>query len=163
MHFWTLTYTVVFDTGTQSSNGTYPPDRRVHLEQAGAFRLDSLHDISILPASGTQLPTLFEGQRLDVVGNGFSSNTLASDCQSRLIKAKAAGLDLDTVLASYPPPPHYRFATMLQKAKELAGEVKSLGAALLAALEKKDAEDLALMRSRHEIAMMTLVRDTRQR
>ena len=81
-----------------------------------------------------------------------------------LIKAKAAGLDLDSVLASYPPPtPHYRFATMLQKANELAAEVKALGAALLAALEKKDAEELALMRSRHEIAMLKLVRETRQR
>src|SRR5205085_8512164 len=38
-----------------------------------------------------------------------------------------------------------------------------LGAALLAALEKKDAELLTLMRSQHEIAMLTLVRDTRQR
>ena len=81
-----------------------------------------------------------------------------------LIKAKAAGLDLNTVLASYPPAtPHYRFATVLQKAKELAAEVKSLGAAMLAALEKRDAEEMALLRSRHEVAMLTLVRDTRQR
>src|SRR5262249_42347516 len=37
------------------------------------------------------------------------------------------------------------------------------GGALLAALEKQDAEELALMRSSHEIAILKLVRATRQR
>lgn len=37
-----------------------------------------------------------------------------------------------------------------------------LGGALLAALEKKDAEELTLLRSSHEIAMLKLVRDTRK-
>ena len=41
-----------------------------------------------------------------------------------------------------------------QKATELCGEVKALGSALLAALEKRDAEDLALLRSSHEIAVL---------
>jgi hypothetical protein len=81
-----------------------------------------------------------------------------------LIRAKAAGLDLSGLpSASTPPLPHYRFTTMLQRANELAAEVKALGAALLAALEKKDGEDLGLLRSRHEIAVLKLVRETRQR
>lgn len=84
-----------------------------------------------------------------------------------LIKAKAAGLDLDSAVAavSLPPGggrlPAYRFTFTLQKALELASELKSLSAALLGALEKQDAEELALLRSRHEIAMNKLVRETR--
>lgn len=49
--------------------------------------------------------------------------------------------------------PNYRFSVMIQKATELCNEVKSLGAALLAALEKKDAEGLALLRASQEITV----------
>ena len=42
---------------------------------------------------------------------------------------------------------------MLQKAKEFANEVRSLGGALLGALEKQDAEDLSQLRSAHELAL----------
>jgi Tc toxin complex TcA C-terminal TcB-binding domain/Neuraminidase-like domain len=81
-----------------------------------------------------------------------------------LIKARAAGLDIESVLADlYAPLPNYRFTFTQQKALELCSEVKSLGTALLAALEKQDAEDLALLRSSQEVAMLKLVRDVRQR
>ena len=80
-----------------------------------------------------------------------------------LIRARAAGLDIDSVVAGLDAPlPHYRFNFTLQKALELATELKSLGGALLAALEKKDAEELALLRSTHEIGMLKLVSDTRR-
>ena len=45
-----------------------------------------------------------------------------------------------------------RSPLLIQKALELAGEVRALGTALLAALEKGDAEHLALLRQGHEIA-----------
>ena len=38
-----------------------------------------------------------------------------------------------------------------------------IGAALLSALEKRDNEELSLLRSRHEVSMLKLVGDTRQR
>jgi hypothetical protein len=41
--------------------------------------------------------------------------------------------------------------------------VKSLGGALLSTLEKQDAEELALLRSSHEIAMLKLVREIREK
>ena len=63
----------------------------------------------------------------------------------------------------YAPLPNYRFTFALQKALELCAEVKSLGAALLSALEKQDAEELALLRSTHEIAMLKLARDVRKK
>ena len=80
-----------------------------------------------------------------------------------LIRAKAAGLDIESVIADlYAPLPNYRFSFTLQKALELCAELKALGGALLSALEKKDAEGLTLLRSGHEITILKLVRDTRK-
>jgi len=54
--------------------------------------------------------------------------------------------------------PHspYRFAFLVQKSLELAGEVRGLGAALLAAIEKGDAEYLATLRAAHEQQLLGL-------
>lgn len=76
-----------------------------------------------------------------------------------LVRARAMGLNLGDVLSNLGALglPHYRYQYLVQKALEFCGEVKNLGAALLAALEKKDAEGLALMRSRHEMSMLKRV------
>jgi hypothetical protein len=76
-----------------------------------------------------------------------------------LVRARAAGLDIGAALqmALTPPTPHYRFHALLQKALEFCGEVRSFGGALLAALEKRDGEQLAQMRSRHEVGMLKRV------
>ena len=79
-----------------------------------------------------------------------------------LVRAAAAGLDLSTVLNDVSAAsPHYRFTVLAQKATELCGELKALGGALLAALEKRDAEDLAMLRARHESALHGLVEQVR--
>ncbi len=79
-----------------------------------------------------------------------------------LVRARAAGLDLSRVLNDINAAlPHYRFNIMLQKALELCGEVRSLGAALLSALEKRDAEALSLLRSTHEIRLLEAVKQIR--
>lgn len=81
-----------------------------------------------------------------------------------LVRAAAAGVDIASVLADLTAPrPHYRFNVMLQKATELCADVKALGGALLAALEKKDAEELALLRSRHEVELLESMRETRKK
>jgi len=81
-----------------------------------------------------------------------------------LVRAMAAGVDIASALTglevSLPP---YRFTTMIQKANELVNDVKSLGAALLAALEKKDAEALALLRQGQESAVLQAARDVKQK
>lgn len=75
-----------------------------------------------------------------------------------LVKAAAAGIDLGSVLSQLNAPlPHYRFNIWIQKAVDLCNEVKSFGAAILSALEKKDAESMSLLRSDHEIQMLKLV------
>jgi hypothetical protein len=53
-------------------------------------------------------------------------------------------------------PSPYRFLSQIQKAIELAGRVRELGAALLSAYEKGDAEYLAALRAEQEREMLAL-------
>ena len=79
-----------------------------------------------------------------------------------LVKAFAMGVDISSVLNDINTAlPHYRFTYMLQKAVELCSEVKSLGGALLSALEKKDAEELSILRVSHETNMLKAVREVK--
>jgi hypothetical protein len=79
-----------------------------------------------------------------------------------LVKAAAAGLDVGSIVSGLNQPVGpVRCATMIQKALELCGEVRSLGAALLSAIEKGDAEHLALVRQRHETQLHELTRGVR--
>ena len=81
-----------------------------------------------------------------------------------LVRAAGAGVDIASALSDINVAlPHYRFGVMSQKAAELCGEVKSLGGALLAALEKRDAEAMALLRSTHEIKVMKAVRSIKEK
>jgi hypothetical protein len=80
-----------------------------------------------------------------------------------LVRARAAGIDLASALADLNAPlPHYRFSVMLQKAHALNQSVRALGGALLSALEKGDAEALALLRANHEVAVLESVRQVRK-
>jgi hypothetical protein len=81
-----------------------------------------------------------------------------------LVRAAGVGVDIASALSDIDVSlPHYRFNVMLQKAAELCGEVKSLGGALLSALEKRDAEALALLRSTHEMKVLNAVRSVKER
>lgn len=81
-----------------------------------------------------------------------------------LVKAAAAGLDISAVLADLGAPlPLHRFVAMLPKALETCADVRALGSAVLQALEKKDAEDLALLRNSHEIALLRLTEQVKRR
>ncbi len=74
-----------------------------------------------------------------------------------LVRMKASGLSLEDVLdvtTGHAPP--YRFAVLLEKARQYASTVQSLGGQLLAALEKRDAEELAAMRSVHEQQLLEM-------
>lgn len=81
-----------------------------------------------------------------------------------LVKAAAAGIDINSALNDINAAlPHYRFNVMSQKASELCTEVKALGATLLSALEKRDAEALALLRSTQELRMLMAVRQVKEK
>jgi hypothetical protein len=81
-----------------------------------------------------------------------------------LVKAAAAGVDLSSVLQDQGAPlPHYRFEAILRRARDMAAEVRALSAALLAALEKRDAEALAVMRAQHEVTLLDAVTAVREK
>ncbi len=82
---------------------------------------------------------------------------------SLLVKAAAAGVDLTSALDDLAAPlPSYRFSLLAQRASEFCNDVKGHGASLLAAMEKKDAEALSLLRSRHEASVLRAIRTVKE-
>ncbi|MBN1561221.1 hypothetical protein JW998_13290 [candidate division KSB1 bacterium] len=81
-----------------------------------------------------------------------------------LVRAAAVGVDFASVLddRSAPRSP-YRFQILLQKALEMCAEVRSLSGALLSVLEKRDAEQLALLRSSQEINLLKSMQQSKER
>jgi hypothetical protein len=80
-----------------------------------------------------------------------------------LVRARSMGVDLRDVIAGSSSLSPYRFNVVLQKANELCAEVKSLGAALLSAYEKRDGEELARLRSEHEQRLLDAMKEVRQK
>ncbi len=81
-----------------------------------------------------------------------------------LVQAAAQGLSISSVLNDLSTPmPNYRFNYLLQRALEVTSEVKSLGSALLSALEKKDGENLSLLRAQHDIRIQNLIMEVRKK
>jgi hypothetical protein len=78
-----------------------------------------------------------------------------------LVRAAAAGLDIGSVVSGVSLGNH-RFTIWLQRAQALAGSVRGLGQALLSALEKRDAEAVALLRQTHEEALLGAVVESRK-
>lgn len=79
-----------------------------------------------------------------------------------LVKAQAAGIDISAVAAglNHPAGP-VRASLLIEKALELCSEVRGLGAALLAAIEKEDGERLAQLRQTHEIRIHEMTQEVR--
>lgn len=79
-----------------------------------------------------------------------------------LVKAAAAGIDIGSIVSGLNQPvAPLRCLPLIQKALELCGEVRGLGGALLAALEKRDTEHLALVRQRHEVQIQQMAQEVR--
>lgn len=77
-----------------------------------------------------------------------------------LVRARAAGLSLEEALAALAAPvPAYRFSYLVDRARQATSTVQSFGASLLSALEKKDLEELTLLRAVHERATQRLTKD----
>jgi hypothetical protein len=77
-----------------------------------------------------------------------------------LVRARAAGLSLEDIvaLASGAKQPAYRFTYLVEKAKQYTQTLQAFGGALLSALEKKDAEELTLLRTVHEKNILSLTK-----
>lgn len=81
-----------------------------------------------------------------------------------LVRAAAAGVDLASVLAELDSGlPPYRFRSVVARANAFCGDLRTLGGALLQALEKRDAEALARLQAEQGLTMLAAVRDVRVR
>jgi hypothetical protein len=80
-----------------------------------------------------------------------------------LVRAKAAGLSLDDILNStsgnLPP---YRFAYILERAKAFTSVVQNFGAALLSAIERKNTEELSMLRMNQQQMILELSAKSRR-
>jgi hypothetical protein len=82
---------------------------------------------------------------------------------SLLVKAQAQGLQLSSVLGAINGPmPNYRFQYLLERAIEMASEVRNLGNSLLQAKEKLDGEIAAVLRAKHESTMSSISLDIKK-
>ncbi|HEX2190826.1 MAG TPA: neuraminidase-like domain-containing protein [Longimicrobiaceae bacterium] len=80
-----------------------------------------------------------------------------------LVRATAAGVSVSDALGDAGAGvPTHRFPVAFQRAMELCGDVRSLGGALLSAIEKRDAEALSLLRQGHEMELLGSVRHVRE-
>lgn len=83
-----------------------------------------------------------------------------------LVRARAAGLSLEDIgamIAASGQLPVYRFTYLVEKAKQLAQTVQSFGSALLSALDKKDGEELLLLRTVHEKNILKMTRNVKMK
>jgi hypothetical protein len=71
-----------------------------------------------------------------------------------LIEAAESGSSFSSATQAAPI---YRFPVYLQKAIDLTNDVRSYGALILSALEKEDAENLAVLRANQEVNIQTLL------
>jgi hypothetical protein len=79
-----------------------------------------------------------------------------------LVRAQAAGISFGDVISDLTAPlPNYRFAVMIQKASELANELRALGSSLFSILERRDADALSVLRSGQELRLLQAVRDVK--
>jgi len=79
-----------------------------------------------------------------------------------LVAAAAAGLDIGSVVSGLNQPTSpVRSPLVIQKALELCSEVRSMGGALLSAIEKGDAEALARLRQTNEVALQRATQNIR--
>jgi hypothetical protein len=80
-----------------------------------------------------------------------------------LVGGKGSELNLEDILAaSAGNLPPYRFRYLIDKAKSFASIVQSFGAALLSALEKRDAEELAKLRNVHQKNLLALTSEIKK-
>lgn len=82
-----------------------------------------------------------------------------------LVRLRASGLSLEDAVASVIDSkiPNYRFIYLIEKAKQFTQTVQGFGSALLSALEKKDGEELTLLRTVHEKNILRMTREIKKR
>lgn len=80
-----------------------------------------------------------------------------------LVRARAAGLSLEDIMAAAGKIPVYRFSYLIEKTRQFTQAVQGFGTSLLSALEKKDIEELTLLRSGHERNILRLTLNVKKK
>lgn len=136
-----------------------------HIPNRGTSYISSLsrmfyfgipHNAELMDYYSTVSDRLFKiRHNMDIEGNFRELALFAPPIDpAMLVKAVAAGVDIGSAINDmYVTSPQYKFEFIARKAEGLLGNVKALGSALLSALEKKDAEELSVIRSVHEITI----------
>ncbi len=111
---------------------------------------------------GDRLFKIRHGQNIEGVQQSLALFSPPVDVMT-LVRAFAAGGGQAQALSEYTTPvPHYRFTFMLAKARDLTARLGQLGSALLLAIEKKDAEELNLLRNTQERGILEMTLQIRQ-
>jgi hypothetical protein len=138
-----------------------------HTDQTSALRLAATHYFCL--PSNTELLALWDtiAERLFNIRNGRTIDGVARPLSlfgpridpNLLVQAAAAGLDLNAAAeaASSPRAPRFRFPVTLRWATARIDRLAALCNALQQTLEKKDAEYLSAMHSRHEREMLDFI------
>ncbi|HEU5228346.1 MAG TPA: LamG-like jellyroll fold domain-containing protein, partial [Ktedonobacteraceae bacterium] len=79
-----------------------------------------------------------------------------------LVRAAAGNVPISVVAGLTAELPQYRFDYLLDRAKNITSALIELGSTLLSALEKKDAEQLSVLRATQEATIAQLLQTTRQ-
>lgn len=81
-----------------------------------------------------------------------------------LARMVAGGMSFDEIVAAISGQlPNHRFVYLIEKAKQFCSVVQSFGGALFGAIEKRDVEELTLLRTRHEQNILTLTTKNKKR
>jgi hypothetical protein len=81
-----------------------------------------------------------------------------------LAQMVAGGLSFDEIATALNAKmPNHRFIFLIEKAKQFCSVVQGFGGALFAAIEKKDGEELTLLRARHEQNILTLTTQNKKK
>jgi hypothetical protein len=101
---------------------------------------------------------------LDITGARRDLALFAPEIDPRLlVRARAEGLSIEDVLgASSGNLPPYRFAFLIEKAKQYAATAQSFGSQLLGALEKRDMEQLTRLRNTQQLNVLKLTTRLRE-
>lgn len=81
-----------------------------------------------------------------------------------LARMVAGGLSFDEIIGALNARlPYHRFVYLIEKAKQYTSVVQGFGQSLFSAIEKKDAEELTLLRARHEQNILSLTTKVKKR
>jgi hypothetical protein len=102
---------------------------------------------------------------LDINGVKKTMPAFAPEIDPALLaRMVAGGMSFDEIAAAIGEQmPYHRFVYLIEKAKQFCSTVQSFGGALFSAIEKRDAEELTLLRSRHEQNILSLTTKNKKR